>query len=557
MSTLAELPELIGFFSYSREDDEAFRGTLSALREGIQRELSAQLGRSKKNFRLWQDQAAIAPGKLWEKEIKTAIDQSVFFIPIVTPRAVNSQYCKFEFETFLAREAAIGRNDLVFPIVYISVAALESDASWRDDPVLSTIARRQYVDWRPLRHLDAQTTVAREQIERLCQKIVEALREPWISPEERRRMAEAETRKRAEDEARRLEAEAERRAEESRRRAEVEARKRAEDEARRLEAEAERRAEESRRRAEVEARKRAEDEARRLEAEAERRAEESRRRAEVEARKRAEDEARRLEAEAERRAEESRRRAEVEARKRAEDEAWRLEAEKLASVAANRVDDVGAVDASLTDQTESNPTIKAPAAQERVVAGSAAERTLRKLEMSASKRVFATFRGRLKFAPLIAMPVLLFVYVLMTNSWRIVSVQDTPPQSAKIELQGDSQPVKREVPDPQTAKSEVPDRQFLIGTWRSHQMENGQDCVIYWSIKGDGMTSYDYYVDGQKTDVPPSKWTYASGFFQEEYERGGSGRCPVRATGPDSFEIEIVEHGIKRNYTRVGPPSRS
>src|SRR5499433_1754886 len=377
MSTLAELPELIGFFSYSREDDEAFRGTLSALREGIQRELSAQLGRSKKNFRLWQDQAAIAPGKLWEKE----------------------------FETFLAREAAIGRNDLVFSILYISVAALESEASWRDDPVLSIIAQRQYVDWRPLRHLDAQTTVAREQIERLCQKIVEALREPWISPEERRRMAEAE------------------------------ARKRAEDEARRLEAEAERRAEESRRRAEVEARKRAEDEARRLEAEAERRAEESRRRAEVEARKRAEDEARRLEAEAERRAEESRRRAEVEARQRAEDEAWRLEAEKLASVAANRVDDVGAVDASLTDQPESNPTIKAPAAQERVVAGSAAERTLRKLEMSASKRVFATFRGRLKFAPLIAMPVLLFVYVLMTNSWRIVSVQDTPPQSAKIELQ--------------------------------------------------------------------------------------------------------------------------
>ena len=404
MSTLAELPELIGFFSYSREDDEAFRGTLSALREGIQRELSAQLGRSKKNFRLWQDQAAIAPGKLWEKEIKTAIDQSVFFIPIVTPRAVNSKYCKFEFETFLAREAAIGRNDLVFPIVYISVAALESEASWRDDPVLSTIARRQYVDWRPLRHLDAQTTVAREQIERLCQKIVETLREPWISPEERRRMAEAE------------------------------------------------------------ARKRAEDEARRLEAEAERRAEESRRRAEVEARKRAEDEARRLEGEVERRAEESRRRAEVEARKRAEDKAWRLEAEKLASVAANRVDGVGAVDASLTDQPESNPTIKAPAAQERVVAGSAAERTLRKLEMSASKRVSATFRGRFKFAPLIAIPVLLFVYVIMTNSWRIVS-QDTPSQSGKFELQGDSQPVKREAPDSQTAKSEVPDRQFLIGTW--------------------------------------------------------------------------------------------
>ena len=74
MSTLAELPELVGFFSYSREDDEAFKGTLSALRDSIHRELSAQLGRSKTTFRLWQDQAAIAPGKLWESEINAAVD---------------------------------------------------------------------------------------------------------------------------------------------------------------------------------------------------------------------------------------------------------------------------------------------------------------------------------------------------------------------------------------------------------------------------------------------------------------------------------------------------
>jgi hypothetical protein len=35
MSSLADLPEIVGFFSYSREDDEAFKGTLSALRNGF------------------------------------------------------------------------------------------------------------------------------------------------------------------------------------------------------------------------------------------------------------------------------------------------------------------------------------------------------------------------------------------------------------------------------------------------------------------------------------------------------------------------------------------
>ncbi len=271
MSSLAELPELVGFFSYSRDDDDAFKGALSALRDGIQRELSAQLGRSKKTFRLWQDQAAIAPGELWESEITKAVNQSFFFIPIVTPRSMNSKYCKFEFELFLAREKALGRNDLIFPLLYISVGALEDEAKWRDDPVLSTIGQRQYVDWRPLRHLDVEKSEVREKIEHICQKIVEALNEPWTPSDgplrteedkrkaeegQRRKQAEAQAPQRAEGEAQRLEAEAKRRAEEeeSQKRAEVEARRRAEEER----AEVERRAEEERKRPESQAKPEAE-----------------------------------------------------------------------------------------------------------------------------------------------------------------------------------------------------------------------------------------------------------------------------------------------------------
>ena len=248
MSSLADLPEIVGFFSYSREDDEAFEGTLSALRDAIQRELSAQLGRSKTNFRLWQDQKAIAPGKLWESEIKTAVEQAVFFIPIVTPRAANSHYCKFEFEAFLAREHALGRADLVFPVLYIGIPALENEAQWRKDPVLSIIGTRQYVDWRPFRHLDVRTTAVREAIERFCDKIVAALREPWVSPEERRKQQEIEAQQRSEEERRRRETEAERRAgEEEKQRAE--AARQAEREKR--QAEAARQAEEEKQRAEV------------------------------------------------------------------------------------------------------------------------------------------------------------------------------------------------------------------------------------------------------------------------------------------------------------------
>jgi|SRR5208337_458368 len=108
MASLAQLPELVGFFSYSREDDEAFKGSLSVLRDAIQRELSAQLGRTRGNFRLWQDQDAIAPGQMWESQIAKAVEEAVFFIPIVTPRAVASKYCKFEFESIPRARARAG-----------------------------------------------------------------------------------------------------------------------------------------------------------------------------------------------------------------------------------------------------------------------------------------------------------------------------------------------------------------------------------------------------------------------------------------------------------------
>jgi hypothetical protein len=206
MSSLADLSEIVGFFSYSREDDEASDGSLSALRVAIQRELSNQLGRSRTTFRLWQDQEAIAPGRLWESDIKAAVEQAVFFIPIVTPRAVNSHYCKVEFEAFLARENALGRTDLVFPLLYIRVPALESEAEWRKDPLLSIIGSRQYVDWRRFRQADVRTPSVREAIERFCEKIVEALREPWVSPEERRKQQEVDPQQRPEEEKRRAEA---------------------------------------------------------------------------------------------------------------------------------------------------------------------------------------------------------------------------------------------------------------------------------------------------------------------------------------------------------------
>ena len=199
MSSLADLPELVGFFSYSRRDDEHSGGALSRLRARIYDELRLQLGR---DVRLWQDAVAIPHGTLWEDELKRAIAKSAFFIPIVTPSAVTSSHCRTEFELFLAREARLERKDLIFPILYIRVPGLASDDQRRQSEVLEIIHARQYADWTKIRQHDVASFDVSKQIERFCEDIVEALRHPWLSPEERQRAEDTEARRKAAQEQR-------------------------------------------------------------------------------------------------------------------------------------------------------------------------------------------------------------------------------------------------------------------------------------------------------------------------------------------------------------------
>jgi hypothetical protein len=209
VAALDELPEIVGFFSYSRDDDRDSDGSLSILRRRIQNELRAQLGRSESALRLWQDAEAIPPGTLWESHIGGAIVQSVFFIPIITPRVIQSKYCQVELERFLAREREIGRTDLVFPVLYIDVPQLKDERRWRDHPVLGAIGSRQYVDWCDFR-FELDSPNARRAIAAFCRTVVAALErqvpDPRAEAEERAaREREAEEQAAREREAERVE----------------------------------------------------------------------------------------------------------------------------------------------------------------------------------------------------------------------------------------------------------------------------------------------------------------------------------------------------------------
>jgi len=360
MSSLSRLPELVGFFSYSRRDDENSEGALSRLRTKIYGELRLQLGR---DFRLWQDTAAIPDGALWEDEISRAISEAVFFIPIITPSSVDSTHCRHEFESFLARERELGRSNLIFPLLYVRVPALDKEEHWRNDEVLKIIGTRQYTSWNELRHRELREPEVARKIELYCTNIVETLRQPWMSPQERQEAEEAERQRQA------AAAEAARRAEEDRRIKADAAARSAEENARRRKEEDEARAiadEERRRRDTEEAARRAEEDARKRQEENEARAivdEERRRRDTEEAARRAEEDARKRQEENEARAA-----ADAERRLREAEAAARRDEER-AFAAAKRPDTVAAIDAFLASYPDGHS-----AADARRIKTSLAER---------------------------------------------------------------------------------------------------------------------------------------------------------------------------------------
>jgi hypothetical protein len=166
----------IGFWSYARKDDEASRGRLSSLRSLLMSELQQQYGRDP--IRIFQDVGAIPPGAEWEARIRTALDDSTFYIPIISPNFVESPWCNREFMFFLERERRLNEAhpDLkgarrVFPISYIDIR----DGDPCDERLLPELRRLQWLDFKPYRLKDYNVSPVPEQLELLARSICDLL----------------------------------------------------------------------------------------------------------------------------------------------------------------------------------------------------------------------------------------------------------------------------------------------------------------------------------------------------------------------------------------------
>jgi len=156
-----------GFWSYSHDDDERDGHGLLRLAARIRDEFALVTGES---LTLFVDRNDITWGDEWRRRIDTALAETTFFIPIITPLYFKRDECRRELVSFVGQAESLGAIELVMPILYVDVPELAEDGT---DEVRALIARMQYVDWRKLRLSAEDSPEYRQGVNSLAAKLAE------------------------------------------------------------------------------------------------------------------------------------------------------------------------------------------------------------------------------------------------------------------------------------------------------------------------------------------------------------------------------------------------
>jgi TIR domain len=162
--------EPVGFWSYTRRDDEIERGKIKRLVRLISDEFEIMTGRE---LHIFVDKQDISWGEEWRSRIDSAIMGTTFMIAIVTPRFFRSQECRREVITFSSHASSLGLDDLLLPILYSGSTDLLDEN--HDDELAALIRRRQYVNWTALRLEDEGSPRYRQEVHELAIRLADIL----------------------------------------------------------------------------------------------------------------------------------------------------------------------------------------------------------------------------------------------------------------------------------------------------------------------------------------------------------------------------------------------
>lgn len=170
----------VGFWSYAHQDNDADEGRLVRLAERVQAEYQLLTGQE---IKIFVDRADLSWGDEWRSRIDEALQQTTFFIAIVTPRYLQSVECRKELLQFTGEATSLGLQMLFLPVIYTPVRELQSRED-SDDEIVALIARTQWVDWSGLRLLGEQSSEYRKAVNGLATRLADIAENLQANPPE-------------------------------------------------------------------------------------------------------------------------------------------------------------------------------------------------------------------------------------------------------------------------------------------------------------------------------------------------------------------------------------
>jgi hypothetical protein len=155
------------FWSYAHDDNELDGGRIVSLAENICKEFALVTGES---LTLFVDRTGISWGDEWKRRIDSALSETTFFIPIITPRYFARPECRRELLEFSAQARSLGVSELILPIQYAKVIDFSEQ---NPDEAVALVARMQYVDWMKLRLADDLSSDYRVAINTLAMRLAD------------------------------------------------------------------------------------------------------------------------------------------------------------------------------------------------------------------------------------------------------------------------------------------------------------------------------------------------------------------------------------------------
>ncbi|MFJ6987973.1 MULTISPECIES: toll/interleukin-1 receptor domain-containing protein [unclassified Streptomyces] len=183
---MSSYEQVVGFWSYTRRDNEINKGRICELAQLIADEYEATTA---EKLRIFVDKDNLEWGAEWRARIEAALAGTTFCIPIVTPAFFKSTECRREVLTFSGHAKSLGLEELLLPILYVKVPEFSSSSP---DEVMSLIASRQYVDWTKLRHEDENSPVHRKAVADLAERLVGILERSLRVASENERVIESQ-----------------------------------------------------------------------------------------------------------------------------------------------------------------------------------------------------------------------------------------------------------------------------------------------------------------------------------------------------------------------------